>query len=458
MRSIRIGNGAGFWGDSPAAPREILQTGELDYLTLEYLAELTLSILSHQKQKNPQAGFVPDVARVSKHLAECIQQGARTKLVSNGGGMNPAGCAADVALAICEKGLSELKIGVATGDDFASRIGELRSAGVSMENMDTGESFEKIQDRIASANVYLGAAGIVEALDQDATIVLTGRIADASLVTGPCIHEFGWSFSEFDKIAKATVAGHLIECGAQVTGGFYSDWSEEIPLGNVGYPIAIVDENGESRITKPLGSGGVVNEKTCAEQLIYEIGDPEKYGTPDVIADFSMVQFQESAEDEVKVRGGKANGAPDKLKASIAYYDGFMASSMIVVVGPDSVAKARAAGKAVFEKLERDGVVFDETRIEVLGSGDTIPGLALGQGNPWEVVLRLTARSSRREFTDRLGRELAPLVTSGPPGITGYTGSKSRSTPVLSFWPTLIDREHFSTKVEVKAASEWLIT
>lgn len=456
MKRISIANGAGFWGDSPAAPRQLLESADFDYLTLEYLAELTLSILAHQKQKNPAAGFVTEVPVVAELLAQQIQLGKSTKLITNGGGMNPAACAQGVAQKLTDHQLPDLRIGVASGDDFADRISELLDAGETLANMDTGEPFSLIQDRIASANVYLGAAGIVDALNQDASIVLTGRIADACLVTGPSIHELNWSMEDLDLIAQATVAGHLIECGAQATGGIYSDWTPDVSLGDIGYPIAELDAQGNSWITKPAKSGGVLNERTCAEQLIYEIGDPERYMTPDVIADFSHVQFQTEKDGRVQASGGRSNGKPDKLKASIAYYDGFMACGMIVIAGSRSVEKARAAGEAIFRKLELEGITFSETNIEILGAGDSACGMTRSTEPPWEVVLRVSARSNLRESTDRLIREIAPLVTSGPPGVTGYTGARSRSTPVLSFWPTLISREHLHPVVEVKSAKDWL--
>lgn len=456
MEKIRIGNAAGFWGDSPSAPKNMLHSGNLDYLTLEYLAELTLSILAHQKSKRPDAGYVTDVPEVAREFASIKLQGASTRLITNGGGMNPDGCASHVSRVLADHELGNLKVGVCSGDDFIDRIGEIQAAGESLENMDTGESFDSIQDRLASANVYLGADGIQHALGLGADVVLTGRIADASLVTGPCIHEFGWTFDDLDQLANATVAGHLIECGAQVTGGFFSDWNPGISLGDIGYPIAEIDESGECIVTKPEGSGGEVSVQTCAEQLIYEIGDPARYVTPDVIADFSNVRFESVGENRVAACGGQSRGKPEKLKASIAYYDGFMASGTIVMVGPDAESKARIAGESIFEKLGRDGIEFEETCIEVIGAGDTLPGQKLSKGTPWEVVLRIAARSPHRANTDRLGRELAPLVTSGPPGVTGYTSAKARSVPVLAFWPALVSREHFKADVKVRAASEWI--
>ncbi|MEC9094658.1 MAG: acyclic terpene utilization AtuA family protein [Planctomycetota bacterium] len=457
MSTIRIGNGAGFWGDSPAAPKTLLKTGNLDYLTLEYLAEVTLSILAHQKKKNPQLGYVTEVPVVARQLAQLHTTGETVKLVTNGGGMNPHQCARKVAQELLDCNLPETRIGVSAGDDFLSRIPELQNAGETLENQDTGEPFALIQDRLASANAYLGAGGIVQALNQGASIVLTGRVADASLVTGPCIHEFGWSLDDLDNIAKATVAGHLIECGAQVTGGFFSDWNPDIRLTDIGYPIAEISDLGEVQITKPNGSGGIVSTQTCAEQLIYEIGDPKAYKTPDVIADFSNVRFDRVQDNLVRASGSSHQGRPDQLKASIAYHDGFMATGMITVVGPQAATKARSAAEAIFAKLKQDGITFAETNIEILGAGDSIPGIRLGAPDPWEVVLRVSARSPDRRSTDQLGREIAPLVTSGPPGVTGYTASKATSKPVVSFWPTLVSREWFTPCVTVKPADQWIL-
>lgn len=463
MKTIRIGNAAGFWGDMPSAPQRLVAEGKLDYLTLEYLAELTLSILAHQKRKNPDSGFVTEVPSAIRSLRSHFRDQADFRLVTNGGGMNPAACAMAAAKEFCaadDPSLHSTRIAISSGDDILPRLNELIDAGEPLSNLETGEEFETIRDRIASANVYLGAAGIVEALNQDARVVLTGRVADASLIVGPAAFEFGWSMADYDKLAGATVAGHLIECGAQSTGGIYSDWSPDIDLGTIGYPIAEMQESGNCTITKPPGSGGVVSVGTCSEQLVYEIGDPFRYMTPDVVADFSQVQMKQSGDHRVDVSGGKGTSHPDKLKASIAYYDGFIASGMIVVAGRNAAAKARAAGQAILKRLAADEIYLDDYRVEVFGDGDSAAGVIPRSSNqatihPWEVVLRVTGRSQNRQITDRLLREIAPLVTNGPPGVTGYTGARGKSLPVLSFWPALVSREHFQPVVETRAASDW---
>ena len=407
-----------------------------------------------------------EVPTVVSQIASHFSSDQNLKLVTNGGGMNPSVCAKAVAQVLVDDSspeLSQTLIASSGGDDILPRIDELISSGEELINIETGENISLVRDRIASANVYLGAEGIRESLAGGARIVLTGRVADASLIVGPAIHEFGWSFNDFSKLAKATVAGHLIECGAQATGGIYSDWNSEIDLGNIGYPIAVMNESGDCEITKPSGTGGEVNVGTCSEQLVYEIGDPQRYMTPDVVADFSQVKFEQLAKDVVSVTGGDGTSRPDQLKVSIAYYDGFIASGMIVVAGRHAAKKANGAAHAIRKKLEADGIELDEYNIELLGTGDSAPGMqsklaahSVPESSPWEVVLRVTGRSQNRDHTDRMLREIAPLVTSGPPGVTGYTGARGKSLPVLSFWPALISREHLQAKVEIRSAEEWL--
>ena len=330
------------------------------------------------------------------------------------------------------------------------------AAGESFSHFDSGEPLGTLRDRIVSANVYLGAAGIADALAAEAQIVLTGRIADASLVVGPAIHEFGWAWDDWSRLGAATVAGHLIECGAQVTGGMYSDWNSSIDLGNIGYPIAELRNNGTSIISKPSGSGGEVSIGTVSEQLVYEIGDPRQYFTPDVVADFSEVRLTQQAENEVLVAGGTGTAAPKTLKVSLAYHDGFTTSGSIVVVGRQAKEKAQAAAEAIRARMKTAGFELDQFEYECLGTGDTLPGMDLWQGSSQEIVLRVAARDQRREAIDRLTRELAPLVTSGPPGVTGYTGARVRSRPVLAYWPTTIPRDLATASVEVRTAQEWL--
>src|SRR5262245_11491397 len=293
MDKVRIGNGCGFWGDNLDAPVRLAERGQLDYLTLEYLAELTMSILALQKQRRPDAGFASDFLDVLERLCPFLQAQPRLRIITNAGGMNPTACAAKARDILDRAGLKERGIAVFQGDDLLPRLDELLGKGHSLANMDTGQPLSRIRDRVVSANVYLGARPIALALRQGAAIVITGRVADASLTLGPAVHELGWSWGDWDRLAAGTVAGHLIECGAQVTGGLWCNWQEAPDLGNVGYPIAEVKETGVFRITKPEGSGGAVNFETVAEQLLYEVGDPAAYLTPDVVADFTSATLHE---------------------------------------------------------------------------------------------------------------------------------------------------------------------
>ena len=455
MTTIRIGNAAGFWGDNLDAPRLLAEAGRLDYLTLEYLAELTMSILAHQRARDPDAGYVTDFPPVVASLQPSLQSQPGLRIVTNAGGMNPTACARAVARVLTDADLNDTRIAAVTGDDLLPRLDDLIADGEPFAHFETGASLGDLHKRIVSANAYLGAAGIVEALAGSARLVITGRVADASLTVGPAVHEFQWSWTDWPRLAAATVAGHLIECGAQATGGMFSAWDEAIPLANIGYPIAVLSDDGTLEITKPPNTGGAVTTATVAEQLIYEIGDPAHYLTPDVDADFSHVELEQLAADRIAVRNARGSSAPKKLKVSMAYRDGYMASGMLVVSGRHAAAKARAAGEMILTRVRRAGIQLARTNIECLGAGDSLPGLAFAAGDPWEVVLRVTAHDPSKDAVERFCREFAPLVTSGPPGVTGYTGARPKPHPVLAYWPTLIDRDRLTPHVEIRTAKEW---
>lgn len=464
MATVRIANGAGFWGDWLEAPRRTVEAAKVDYLTLEYLAELTLSVLAHQRSRNPEAGFVTDFPVVLRSLIPALSSQPQLKIITNAGGMNPRACARETAQILNEKGLGDVPIGVVTGDDLLSRFEGLNQTGETFAHMETGESLGDRAAHLVSINAYLGAAGIVDALENGSRIVITGRCADASLTVGPAVKEFGWTFHDWDQLAAATVAGHLIECGAQATGGMFSDWTDDLPLENVGYPIAEMSETGDLVLTKPNGTGGEVSVATLSEQLIYEIGDPKHYLTPDVDADFSRVCFHPLEPDRVQVQGARGQPAPDRFKVSLAYRDGYAVSSILVICGRNAEAKARTCGELILHRLKSIECSPQQTNIEILGAGDSLPGIwsrtlaqekadTLGSG---EVVLRFSARDPKRETLERLTRDIAPLVTSGPPGVTGYTGPRSKPYPVLAFWPTTIARDQCPPEVQVLTAQKWL--
>ncbi|MBI5759826.1 MAG: DUF1446 domain-containing protein [Planctomycetales bacterium] len=460
MRTIRIGNGAGFWGDNLDAPRRLAERGNLDYLTLEYLAELTMSILAHQRSRDPDAGFVSDLPTVLRSLVSSLQSQTQLKVVTNGGGVNPRSAARRVAEVLAEAGLAETRIAVVDGDDLLPDLDRLTTAGEAFSHFDTGRPLSDVRPAVASANAYLGAPGIAQALAGGARIVITGRVADASLTVGPVVHEFGWSWTDWNRLGAATVAGHLIECGAQVTGGMCSAGTDALwnTLADVGYPIVEITDGDPPRIaiTKPDGTGGEVSVVTVSEQLVYEIGDPRHYLTPDVDADFSQTRLTQIGADRVEVAGAFGGPAPERLKVSIAYRDGFMASGTLVVCGPDAERKARVCGELILARVRSAGHELARSNIEVLGTGDTLPGVWPRSTDLREVVLRVTVHDPSRTAVDRFLREFAPLVASGPTGVTGYTGPRPPSFPVFAYWPTTVTRQHASPRIIVQTASEWV--
>ncbi|MFO0966940.1 MAG: acyclic terpene utilization AtuA family protein [Gemmataceae bacterium] len=443
--ALRIGNGCGFWGDNLDAPVFLTRDGSLDYLTLEYLAELTMSILAVQKERDPEAGFAGDFLDVLGRLLPLLAQQPRLKIVTNAGGMNPSACARRAQEVLKRGGLAR-SVAVVTGDDLLPRLDRLIEEGHPFLNLDTGQPLSDVRDRVVSANAYLGAQPIVQALKMGADIVITGRVADASLTVAPAVHAFGWNWADWDRLAAATVAGHLIECGAQATGGLWTNWRDATDLANVGYPIAhFEDASGAFRIEIPPGHGGAVNRETISEQLLYEVADPARYLTPDVVADFTSVTLTENAANQVTVTGARGLPATDSYKVSIAYRDGFAASGTLVLFGADAEAKARAAGAMLLQRLDRIGAKPEKSLIEALGTGACAPGV-VPAADPVEVVLRVSVRDSRRAVVERFTKEFAPLVTSGPPGVTGYTTGRPPVREVFAYWPALVAKTAVTPK------------
>ncbi len=448
MQPVRVGNGCGFWGDNLDAPVVLAEQGRLHYLTLEYLAELTMSILALLKQRDPQAGYATDFLDVLARLVPSLQTQPGLKIVTNAGGMNPLGCARRAREILDKNGLQNRKIGVVSGDDLLPRLDELTAAGHALTNLDTGEPLSTVRTRVVSANAYLGSAPIAEALARGGAIVVTGRVADAALTVAPAAHEFNWPWNDWDRLAAGTVAGHLIECGAQATGGLWCNWQEGGDLANVGYPIAEIAPDGTFTLTKPDGSGGAVNNETVAEQLLYEVGDPARYLTPDVTANFTTVKLTEISRDRVRVEGATGTAATDSYKVSIAYRDGYASSGTLVIAGPGAADKGRACGRMILERLRRGGVDFEYSNIECLGAGDCVPGV-LPRANPPEVVLRVSVRDGRKANVERFTKEFAPLVTSGPPGVTGYTTGRPAVREVFAYWPALLAKTQVQATVEI---------
>lgn len=423
---LKIGNAQGFWGDrSGQAARLIAQQPDLDFITMDYLAEVSLSLLSMQKIKDSEKGYAGDFLEELRRLAPFWKQGGRFKVVVNAGGLNPIGCARACQKLLANEGLSHLKVGCVYGDDVLDMI----KKGGSFSYLDTGAPIESVRERLVSANAYLGAQPLVDVLKMGADVVITGRVADPSLTVACCVYHYGWNEKEFDRLAGATVAGHLIECGAQVTGGIATNWLELPHMENVGYPFVEMEQDGTFVITKPEGTGGRVDECTVKEQLLYEIGDPDNYLSPDVTVSFLGLHLEQQGKDRVRLSGARGRAASGSYKVSACYHSGFIAEAMLVLVGSQVQEKVRRCGEIVFARVKEQGFELQGYHVECLG-GTT------GQ----ECVMRFCASDTRKEALECFAKELAPLITTGPQGITGYASGRPKVKMRFGFWPTLIDR------------------
>jgi hypothetical protein len=450
---IRIANGQGFWGDSPDAPVEQIRRGPIDYLTLDYLAEVTMSILQKQRSRDPEAGYARDfIEVVDRILPDLVAKNIR--LVANAGGLNPEDCCRAVR-AVAMRHCLSANVATVSGDDITDRIDELLDRGVEFRNMDTGEPLSAIRDRVRSASVYFGAFPIAEALAGGARIVITGRCADAALVLGLMIHEFGWKPDEWDKLASGIVAGHAIECGAQGSGGNCQDDWETIPaLEDIGYPIVEAEPDGSFVITKHAGTGGRVTVASVTEQLVYEIGDPRAYLTPDCGADFTSFHLADAGPDRVRCTGVRGSAATPTYKVSISYAAGFRAIGSVAYAWPDACKKAQAGARILRQRLDRLGLEFDAVHSELLGA-NACHGIAASEPSPElaaqlpEVVMRFGVRSKNRATVDRFTKEIAPLVLSGPPSVTGLGAGRPRVEEVMAYWPALIPKSEVAPVVSL---------
>ncbi len=448
---IRIAAGQGFWGDLPEAPVRQVEGGPIDYLMLDYLAEVTMSIMQKQKARDPNAGYARDFVPLMKQiLPACVERNIR--VTANAGGVNVEGCAKAVRDVALELGLAgKLRIGIVTGDDIIGKLDELLSRGVELRNLDTGKPLSTVRERIQSANVYLGAAPIVEALDRGAQIVITGRCTDTGLTLAPLMHEFGWAPDDWNRIASGTIAGHIIECGAQCTGGNCQyEWRSVPSLANVGFPIVEASADGTFVVTKHERTGGWVIIPSIKEQLVYEMGDPHSYITPDCVADFTTVHLEYEGRDRVRVFGIEGRPATDTFKVSISYSAGYKAVGTLVYSWPEAYDKARAADRMLRARLDRLGLKFDQILTEFVGANATHGPLA-GEPSPDspEVQLRVGVRAENRAAVERFTKEIAPLVLTGPPGVTGFAGGRPKVEEIVAYWPALIPKSEITSRVEI---------
>jgi hypothetical protein len=447
---VRVAAGQGFWGDDLDAPRRQVEDGPIDYLMLDYLAEVTMSILQKQKERDPSLGYARDfVGAVESVLPAVLDRGV--KVIANAGGVNPPACAAAVkSAAEARGGKGRLKLGVVTGDDLLSRLDSLIGQGHPLANMETGAPLSEVRDRVLSANAYIGSEPIVEALERGANIVITGRSTDTALTMAPLRHEFGWGAQSWDQLAAGIVAGHIIECGAQCSGGnCLYDWRSIPDLANVGYPLVEARADGSFVVTKHPKTGGRVSVQTVTEQLVYEMGDPHAYITPDVIADFTTIRLDPDGEDRVRVSAIKGKPPTDKLKVSVAYRAGFKAVGTLVYAWPDALDKAQLADRILRERLDRLGLKFEHILSEFVGASATHGTLAGDQHNAPEVQLRFGVRGQDRAAVERFTREIAPLVLNGPPSVTGFAGGRPKVEEIVAYWPALIDKSVVKTKVDI---------
>ncbi len=451
-RIVRVASGQGFWGDWLEAPRRQVEGGDIDYLMLDYLAEVTMSILQKQKERDPNVGYARDfVGAFESVLPAVANRGVR--VIANAGGVNPPACAAAIRQVAKKHGVSDaIRVGVVTGDDLLPRLDELLAAGHTLAHMETGEPLSTVRDRVLSANAYIGSMPIIEALQQNANVVITGRSTDTALTMAPLRHEFGWAADDWDKLAAGIVAGHTIECGAQCSGGnCMHEWDTIPDLANVGYPIVEGHADGSFVIYKHPNTGGRISVPSVTEQLVYEMGDPNSYITPDVIADFTSIHVEPAGDNRVRLFGIKGRPPTDKLKVSIAYRAGFKAVGTLVYSWPDAYDKAQSADRIIRERLDRLGLKFDHILTEYVGVNATHGPLAGDPHDPPEVQIRVGVRGSDKAAVERFTRDIAPLVLNGPPSVTGFAGGRPKVEEIVAYWPALIDKTVVQTKVEVLA-------
>ncbi|MFS8523693.1 MAG: acyclic terpene utilization AtuA family protein [Limnochordales bacterium] len=450
MKQVKIGAGQGFYGDIIEPALDLAENTDVQYLAFDTLAELTLAILQKDRQKDPSLGYTKDITRTARTLLPYVHEKG-IKLITNAGGLNPEGARREVMRVAKELGITGIKVGVATGDDLFHRLDELERAGVDLSDTDTGRPLEEVRDRLLFASAYLGARPIVEALEQGADVVITGRTTDTAQFLAPAVFELGWRWDDWDKLAQGLVLGHLMECSGQVTGGNFSgDWWNIEDLDRIGYPLAEVSEDGSFVITKAPGTGGRVSVDTVREQLLYEIHDPRRYITPDAVVDLTTVRLEDDGPDRVKVSGAKGSPAPPTLKAIMGYSNGFMGMGMVGFSWPNALSKAKRAADIVRKQADRMGIQYEEFSADFLGvnalHGPAAPILDEDFIN--EVFLRVTIRTKDRAEAEKIGRLLPPLVLNGPPGVAMMPFA-ARPRELIGLWSFLVPRELIESQVRV---------
>lgn len=446
---IRIASGQGFWGDLPIAPVNQAKKGKIDYLVMDYLAEVTMSIMQKQRMKNPDWGYARDFVGVVEQILPEIEKDGVT-VISNAGGVNPVACKDEILRIAKEKGYKNLKVAVVDGDDILPNMDELIAGGHALKNMETGEPITTVKNQLLSANIYFGCKPIVEALKLGADVIITGRVTDTGLTLAPMIHEFGWDYEDMDKMSVGTIAGHILECGAQSSGGNFTDWEKVEDFTDIGFPIVEAYPNGEFFVTKHENTGGLVSAQTVKEQLLYEIGDPKDYITPDVVADFTSIKVEDVSKNRVKVTGITGLPYTDSYKVSASYNDGYKLSATLVYCWPDALKKAQKGAEILEERAKGLGLEFTEFNKEYIGyngvSEKPIEHSANTE-NLDEIQMRISVTGAKKEHLNRFGMEIAPLILTGPSGVTGFAGGRPKASEVVAYWPALLSKEAVQPRV-----------
>lgn len=441
-----VGYASGYWGDDPHAARRLLENPpELEYVAMDYLAETTMAILKRQHARDKTQGYARDFPNHVQDVLDELQDGDVT-LLANAGGVNPEACR-DQLLKLTADREEPVSIIAISGDEIVDRIPQLREDGITMDNMDTGDPFDDIADDVVAANAYLGAFPVAEALDHDPDVVITGRVVDAALVMGPLIHEFGWNPHDYDELAGGAVAGHVLECGVQSTGGVFTDW-QEIEFGEMGFPIAEVKPDGSFTVTKSQNTGGAVTEATVKEQLVYEIRDPAAYELPDVTVDFTSLSLSQAGEDRVRVADCRGSRPSDSLKVSALYEAGFQAQLLLLYAWPDALEKAKKGAEIVEGRLNRRGVDVELTT-DFIGADAVHPGIVPEPDDPNEIVLRLIVTADTKGPIHEFGEETLAIATGGPPTVSQVQSGRPKPKNVLAFWPCTVPKDAVKPQIDV---------
>lgn len=447
---IRIAAGQGFWGDRFDAPIDQIRRGPVDYLVMDYLAEVTMSIMQKQKMRDPKQGYARDIIPLMKEILPDLVKN-NVKVITNAGGVNPFTCRNALFEIAQRLGINGLKIGIVYGDDIMQRIDEFIAKGIALKHMESGEPLQKVRERLYSANIYFGARPVAEALQKGAQIIITGRVTDTGLSLAPMIYEFGWSEQDYNQLAAGIVAGHIIECGAQVSGGnFLAGWKEVPDMAHIGFPIIEAYPSGEFVVTKHDQTGGMIDLRTVKEQLLYELGNPKEYITPDVVADFTSIQLEQGGQDRVRVTGIQGRPPTPYFKVSISYADGWISLGKLTYAWPDALEKAKKADEIIRQRIKDLKLKFDEIHTEFLGINACHGPLSHPVSEPNEVVLQIGVRGSNLIHIEQFSREMIPLVLCGPPTVTGFGSGRSRPKEVVAFWPALLPKEAVKAMVDVQ--------